>query len=521
MKHDDVIVIGAGLGGLTAASYLAKEGYKVKVFERLNQPGGCVNTFKIKDYFFEGSTHQICGFSHPKYLKNAFLRLGLSPEILIELDNSFQLCMYDNRIIKDFKIKSGFKNALESFLFYFPNFKKEILYTLNKSKKVSYDLFRLLRLLRENSFFHLYDAITALFMLNAKEGSILKFVGDFSYKNFKSVENKTLEEFFSFINNEDLKRIFSLYSFYQGYPPEKIPATLVTAMIYLFIWEKPLFIKGGTKTIIDKLIENIKKNNGEIIFNSKVTSIITENSVAKGVILEDGSSYRAKYIISNANAYSTYNELIKEKNLLSKQTKEKILNYRSSVSGFQIFIGLPFDIRDYGFNCSTTFFVPTRKDINSLFTDFKISQENDFYFLMTNYTLMDKNFSPRGKSSIVIFAYDDFSQWPERGSIEYSLKKKETEKILLEKISKITEVPFEKAEVIVSATPQTIKYYMGNINGGFIGAELNFNQAGLKRFSQKTEIKNLFLVGADTVPSGGFSTSFDSGMIAGRFILNS
>ena len=54
---DDVIIIGSGLGGLSCGAFLAKNGYKVKVFERIKVPGGYVNTFKRKDYYFENSTH--------------------------------------------------------------------------------------------------------------------------------------------------------------------------------------------------------------------------------------------------------------------------------------------------------------------------------------------------------------------------------------------------------------------------------------------------------------------------------
>jgi phytoene dehydrogenase-like protein len=59
-KNDyDVVVIGGGLSGLSAAAFLSKKGFAVALFERNNQLGGFVNSFKRGEYVFEASTHQI------------------------------------------------------------------------------------------------------------------------------------------------------------------------------------------------------------------------------------------------------------------------------------------------------------------------------------------------------------------------------------------------------------------------------------------------------------------------------
>lgn len=522
MKYkDDVIVIGSGIGGLTAATYLSKNGYRVKIFERLNQPGGCVNTFKRGEYYFEGSTHQICGFAHPKYLKKYFIQLGLPFEILQELDDSFEACLYNREgINKRFVIKSGFNNAIKSFVSYFPDQKETVLKVLKKSKRISYDLFRLLRLLRENPLFHIYDAVTGLMMLNGKEGSLIKRLGNASYKGYTEIEKKSLLDFLDFVEDDELKYLFSLYSFYEANSPDKIPSSVIAAMIYLFISNKPIFIKGGTKTLINSMIDTLKKNGSEIVYNANVTGIITENNTAVGVKLEDGSIHKAKYIVSNVNAFTTYNELLKDKNLLTDDFNKKIKNYTSSLSGFQIFLGLPFDLREFGFKCSTTFFTPTI-NINELFINPDITKKSDFYFLLTNYSAMDNSFAKEGKSSVVVFAFENIDNWPERKSNEYKVKKETVQKKFLNKIFEVTKLPVDKAEEVFSATPHTFKHYMGTPKGGFIGAELNFSQGSLNRFNQKSPIKNLMLAGADTIPSGGFSTAFDSGLIAGRYIVTS
>ena len=61
MNNFDVIIIGGGLGGLTAGAKLAKEGKKVCLIEQHSIPGGCATTFKRKDFIMEVGLHEMDG----------------------------------------------------------------------------------------------------------------------------------------------------------------------------------------------------------------------------------------------------------------------------------------------------------------------------------------------------------------------------------------------------------------------------------------------------------------------------
>src|SRR6202171_351546 len=61
MRRYDVVVIGAGLGGLTAGAILARAGRKVLVIERSNSVGGAASSYKVGDLFVEGSLHETSG----------------------------------------------------------------------------------------------------------------------------------------------------------------------------------------------------------------------------------------------------------------------------------------------------------------------------------------------------------------------------------------------------------------------------------------------------------------------------
>ena len=77
----DVIVVGAGLGGLTAGAKLAKEGKSVLLLEQHDRPGGCATTFNRKDFIMEVGLHEMDGL-HPRDLKTKIFRdLGISEKV--------------------------------------------------------------------------------------------------------------------------------------------------------------------------------------------------------------------------------------------------------------------------------------------------------------------------------------------------------------------------------------------------------------------------------------------------------
>lgn len=80
MTGFDVVVIGAGNGGLTAAASLAKAGFKTLILERHNVPGGCATSFCRGRFEFEVALHQLSGYGqagNPGPLRSFLSQFGL------------------------------------------------------------------------------------------------------------------------------------------------------------------------------------------------------------------------------------------------------------------------------------------------------------------------------------------------------------------------------------------------------------------------------------------------------------
>jgi phytoene dehydrogenase-like protein len=522
IKKDDVIIIGSGIGGLSCAAFLARYGLKVKVFERIHQPGGYVNTFKRKDYLFEGSTHQLAGLTNPIHLKETLEILGASNLDIIKIKDCFETVVFNENleITERRLIPSGKENVLRMFQEAFPDDTDSVRQFIQICERISTDLLKTKRLLRGPAHRHPLDAITSFLLLKCKDGSLLKRIGEARYRVMLRHMKHSLSELLdSYINNADIKFLLSQYCYYLGTEPSRVAALIIAMMIYLYFVDGPNWIRGGTQVLLNHLTNEIQKHQGELVYRAPVSQIQVENGKAVGVLLENGEEHRSAYVVSNANAYLTYKKLIKQQEALPGTLRDKVSNYAPSRSAFVVYLGLPFELGAHGWMTSTLFFSSSKDMEREMKADRLFSETSPF--LITNYTAMDPGFSPSGKSSIVLVAFADYDDWEGLDKEAYRDKKNTTQQRLIEKAQKITGLPLNDAEVSFSATPRTMAFYSANIKGAIVGAEMTVDQSGKERFNNRSPIENLFLVGHDTIPSGSVGSALDSGVITGRMLTRS
>ena len=511
----DVIIIGSGIGGLSAGAYLAGRGYKVKIYERMHQPGGYVHTFKRKSYTFEATTHQLSGYNVELYLKRTLKLLGIDLP-LVEHKHSFESVLFkDNKIAKRYLIPSKIENARKALQNYFPEEKELINKCLSEIKNTSIEMLKVKRLTRESPLKHIKDMVFALCLKNGKPGSAIQSFGKKYFNHISKYKEQSFDEMFSYVDNEELKFILAQHCYFLGVQPSVVEGYLISMLLFLYLCECPLSIVGGTSVLLDELIDIITSNNGKIIYKSCVDKIIVKKGKAIGVQLENGDESYAGIIISNANARLTFQDYIKDFKF-KKEFKEKVSSYTPGASAFQVYLGLPFTLHKYGFEASTTMF-SCSIDINTALKDKPIPNP-DSPFLLTNYQYYNPEFSPKGKSSVVVAEFDNIDRWKDLDEASYKKQKQEAQNLILEKAKKVTGIPFDEAEVCFSGTPRTMAFYSGDPFGSIVGAEPNVNMGALNRFDYASPVKNLYIVGSDSKPCGGVSACLDSGVICGRAI---
>ena len=303
----DVIIIGAGLGGLSAACRLARAGHSVTVLERNETVGGKVNLVESGGYRFDTGA-SLLTMRH--VLDDLFAFCGRRTEDYLDIVPLDPICRYqwtDGTVFDasadlektERQIGSLVPRDVEGFRRYLNDAKQK--YEIAERTFLAKSLNDLPKLLRPT---HLTD----LFRI-----STLRTLDKHNAAYFRS---------------EKLKQLFNRFATYNGSSPYKIPATF--ALIpYVEFGLGAWYVNGGMYEI-PRALERLARELGvKILTGTDVKEIVVESGKATGV--KTGSeTFRAEIVISNADAVETY------RNLLGL---EKFTDREPSCSGFVLLLG--------------------------------------------------------------------------------------------------------------------------------------------------------------------------------------
>jgi len=474
----DIIIIGAGLGGLTAGAKLAKEGKKVLLIEQHNRPGGCATTFKRKDFVFEVGLHEMDG------LVNADMKIKIFRE----------LGVFD---------KVEFLRVPEFYHFINKRFEITIPHDPEKAIEVLTD-----------SFPEEKTGIKAYFdqIVNAKRKA----------KESEGKPEISLGEFLdSIINNEDLKLVLLGNLGYFHDDPYSVSLIYYSLAQGRYFQGGGNFIKGGSQKLSNYLSDFISQNGGKVIFKHMVTEIITDNNKAVGIKYKENakeeSEIKTAYadeIIANAAIPNVANMLLPKEQ--GERLQQSIDELEIGASLLTVYIGFKKKVKDLGSKYYSTFVfddsIKTQADIkNNNKGDFK---ERSFTFI--DYSQIDSALTTDDKSVGVICCIDYYSDWDKLNKEEYKAKKKEVGEIYLEKLEKLIPGIKDQIEYYEVGTSKTVARYTLNPEGAVYG----FAQTPQRIIHDKMQsIENLHFASAWTKIGGGFSGAIFSGYLCAIDLL--
>lgn len=490
MKQYDVIIIGGGLGGLTAGAKLAKNGKKILLIEQHNVPGGCATSFKRKDYVMEVGLHALDGLDEKDPKKQIFEELGIFDHVdFIAAPEFYRI---KNKKI-DINLPSSKKDAIKILSEKFPKEKKGIkkffktIHSIqNETGKIPVERWKIIALI---PFFPIiYPYIT--------------------FNTFRTVGHFID----SIMKNEDLKITLLANLFYYHDDPYSMSLIYFSAAQASYFNGGAHFIKGGSQKLSNYLASVIKHNKGEILLNTLVTKIITKKNKAIGVTytntLHQNNNAFSKKIIANAAIPNVVYMLSGKSRLLLEKKTNRLITPCSLIS---IYIGFKREVKEIGNKHYSTFLTNDNiKKISEIVKNFRgnISQRN---FVFVDYSQIDSNLAPKGKSFGTICAPDYLSDWKHLSNEEYKKKKNEVAHSFFERLEKLIPGIRDEIECYEVATPKTIQKYTLNPEGSAYGFAQIPSQAGIFRLPNKSPIKNLYFASAWTNPGGGFSGAILSG----------
>jgi phytoene dehydrogenase-like protein len=489
----DVVVIGAGIGGLTCGALLAKEGLSVLVAEQHSKPGGCCTFFQRNGFTFDAGLNALAGAERGGMLYNILEELGLKDEI-----EFIQLTRLTRIIGTDYNILSTpLEGLAEELKRMFPGEGMSIDTFVRDCKAVTSQIMALAEPAPDLLGFLGKMGLMIKFLF--KSPKLMKYGG----KSYKQALARSLKE-------PKLRAILgSLLDW-----DTRWAATYPMMLLGIPTFQYP---KGGAQARAATLAKGVTKHGGDLTLKTLVKKIVVEDGKTTGVELADGTMVRSRYVVSNADGRQTFLKLIGEQYLSPKLAKE-LKETRLSDPVFLVSLGVDTDLKAMGFD-GTEIIYNRSNNIDDIWGG---DPEKCSLCIMMN-SLRDPSQAPEGMATVQIvtpFPYNYMGYWKRekdgaRGNEYMELKEALADKLIA---SAERVIPQLSKHIVCKdiATPLTFERYTLNSEGASHGW---FPAPGAKMRSQKTPFKNLYQAGHWTFPGFGILTVALSGRNAAKLVL--
>lgn len=452
----DVIIIGAGLGGLTSGALLANQGVKVLMLEQHNVVGGCASSFRRKKFVFDSAVHLIGGLEEG----------GIPYEILNELkiQNNLEICqlssMYTIQVGKE-KIELP-KNIeiLEQFLISIsPSDEEAIIDTLQEIKEIG-------------------SSLLTMKLTKRSQGLIM------------AIQNLSIKQYLAdrFINAKIEFIFLSLFP-YIGAVPEQIPAPFYMAT-FMSYNGGGYYVKGSSQALSNALKTSYERDGGQILMRRRVEEILYRDNKIVGVRDHKGNEYEAPHVISNMDVRKTLLSMIDQKNLPSALVKE-VKEVIPSISGIILYVAIENDGWERNLP-HETFIFPNYKNHQSSNAYNPLDSDSKPWLTVSCTTHIDPSLAPEGHSIISIVA-------PCEEKVIEQIREEKGKEFIEERFWELLDfyIPGlrERAVFYEMATPRTVERYTGNGNGAIYGWKKSIDQQRKMESISRLLIPGLHIVG--------------------------
>ncbi len=501
----DVVVIGAGLGGLSAAGYMAKAGKSVLVLEHHTVPGGYAHEFRRGHYRFDVSLHVLDGAGPGNWAYPVLSDLGVLDQVAFHRLDPFYTAHFPEHEITVPADPLAYEAELVRL---FPYEADGIRGLIDAMIEVFYEVRRYIadgELGRRPPFKeipakypHMLDAMTQSW-------------GDFMTQ---------------YLNDSQLQAVFSVLWPYGGLPPSTLNAATFIFPVMSFHLFGAYYPEGGSQAVSRALEKTITAYGGEIRYRQTVNRIEIRDGMAVAVETEKGLRVEADIIISNANPSDTMLKFVGREYLSESYVRKvELASDKPAVSTLVVYLGLERDLLAEGWPHHELFLIDSY-DPDSDYQAMMAGRFEDAGLVITHYNQADPTCAPEGCSVVAIMTlapWDYADQWGTGGDLAHYSKnphylklKHDAGEKLLTRAEKHLPGLREAIKYMEVATPLTNHRYSLNPGGSIYGIEPAAN-AYLESLSEKTPISNLFMTGA-WIHGGGMCIALLSGKVTARTV---
>lgn len=281
MNKQSVIIIGAGLGGLSTALRLAKQGYSVHIIEKNNTAGGRLNQIQKDGFTFDtGPSFFSMSFEFEAFAKECNISI---PFEFVELDPLYSVNFSGSE--KTWHIHKDLPLFAEQFKDIEADFEKKFERYMAECKSIFHDTIDIV--IKKN-----FSSTFAYFIELAK-------VNPFHIPKLFRTFWQQVSLYFT---SQEARQIISLVAFFLGKTPFDT-SSIYTLLSYTeFRHDGYYNVKGGMYQIVTGIVHELEKENVRITYNTEITGITYEGSQITSVNDNTGNSYTADIFVVNADA---------------------------------------------------------------------------------------------------------------------------------------------------------------------------------------------------------------------------
>ena len=510
MRHFDAIVIGSGLGGLTAAALYARANRQVLVLERNNSFGGAATVYRHGALAIEASLHEIDGLD-PGDAKSPLLRsLGLDTGLdFVEVGELYEV--RGPQFGQPFVLPHGMENALAAAIARFPAHSEALA-----------EYFRRLSVVRGGTSFaqhHQHD--TGKWWLHHLPEGVRKIWP--VLREGRATLSQVMDDLFG--TDETVKLALAANLSYYHSDPDRMPFLMYAVPQASYLLGGGHYLRGGSQALSDRLVALIREAGGLVESERDVDTLVIENHRVGGVghharVGGDPQTEIAPVVFGNA-APQRLAEMMQP--AARAVFLARYAHRRPSVSLWTIAIGLDSPASEFGVKHYSTFILPTWlkslrdfREAPAVMADQSGARMPPYVFV--DYSRIDSGLNPASPYLGTLCGTDALENW-ERCSSEENRARRE---LWMDRIVADLDGRFPGiANALMQremATAETMSHYLNTPGGGVYGFASEASRFGPSQMSPRTPIEGLWLASA-FVSGGGFTGAMMGGAAAARAAL--
>jgi phytoene desaturase len=489
MKYD-VIVIGGGMGGLTAGALLVRRGLRVLLLEQAERTGGYVTSFKRGPFTFDATGAFLGGCEEGEEFYTILEQTAALPYLRF-LGVETARNIYPDFTL-DLNLHGGFEAYISGVRKLFPHERRGLGHYFALIGKIGEEINRF----EGRTWWH-----TILF--------------PFFFWHLIRYQHTSLGAILDqYFQGAGIKQVLATLPAHL--PPSRLSllftATLITKVLAQRVW----YPQGGMGVIPQALERAFVEGGGEVRCKTAVERIEVKSSRVQGVITRERDFFPAQRVVAAINIRRALCELLAEE--YRKRVSSVVHGLEYSLSSFLVYLGVKMDLDRRVFPYFT--YISPRDAEVEYGQLMQGAMPDDPSVIVTIPTLLDSSLAPGGHHIVRIMTpapYAFRNGWGRHDRSRYRTIKEEVAQRLI-RLVETRYIPglSERIKVIEAATPCTLERYTANERGATYGLAPTPRQIGVGRPANKTPLRGLYLAGHYTRPSHGIVGA----ALSGRFVAD-